>query len=34
VTALKGSTEEMQFTFGAPNACRRETVHACGMDNC
>jgi len=34
VVALKGSTEEMQFHFGAPNACATETVHACGMDNC
>src|SRR5581483_11388695 len=32
--ALKGSTEEQQFHFGAPNACQRETVHACGMKNC
>jgi len=32
--ALKGSTEEAQFHFGGPNGCRRETVHACGMENC
>ena len=34
VVALKGSTEEMQFHFGAPNACATEAVHACGMENC
>jgi isocitrate lyase len=34
VVALKGSTEEAQFHYGAPNGCATEPVHACGMERC